>query len=183
MTVEQKKSAAKIAQDFYLYPYRSKEENAIRGAAWMASWLIGIVAQQSVSPQILGGAYFIFALSLLLEFVPQSKHHFIPRLIHGIFCTLLFIMLLGAVVLSFGGTPAEGVTPNWLYLFLIGAPPYMGWISFIMMLIEVMLAFIEIHKSFYDEKAETERKTEEKRENKRIQFMERLNGPQEGGSA
>ena len=182
MTVEQKKSAAKIAQNLYLYPYRSKEENAIRGAAWMASWLIGIVAQQSASPQVLGGAYFIFALSLLLEFVPQSKQHFIPRLFHGIFCSLLFFMLLGAVLLSFGDTPTEGITPNWLYSLFIETPPYMGWISFAMMLIEVVLAFTEIHKSFYDEKEEMRHSAEEKQENKRNQFMERLNGPQEGGS-
>lgn len=183
MTVDQKKLAARTVRDLYLYPYRSKEENALRGAAWMASWLIGIAVQQSASSQVLGGAYFIFSLSLLLEFVPESRQRPIARYVHGFFCVLLFIMLLGALLLSFGGTPAEGATPNWLYSLLIGAPPYMGWLSFIMMLIEVVLALTEAHKSFYDEKAELQQKTEEKQENKRKLFTEHLNGFQEGGSA
>lgn len=180
MTADQKKHVAKAVKDTYLYPYRSKEENAIRGAAWMASWLIGIAVQQNVSPQTLGGAYFIFALSLLLEFVPENRWHPIARLIHGFFCAILFVMLLGALLLSFGGTPAEGTTPNLLYSLLLKAPPYMGWLSFIMMFIEVVLALAEVHKNFYDEQAEVQQESERRQETKRNLFRENLNKSVEG---
>ena len=75
MSKTPKKPTAKMIRELNLYADRSKEENTIRGVAWIVSWLIGIVAQQVTKPQALGGAYFIFSLSLLLEFVPERKKH------------------------------------------------------------------------------------------------------------
>lgn len=176
MTDEKKKLVARTVRELYLYPYRSKGENILRGIAWMASWLVGIVVQQATSSQVLGGAYFIFALSLLLEFVPESRTRPVSRIIHCLFCMLPFFMLLGALLLSFQNSSAEGGTSNWIYNFLIMSPPYMGWIAFALMFIGVVFALVEAHKFLYDEEAQLEFETEEQQEMERQKFINNLNG-------
>lgn len=176
MTDEQKKHTAKTIQELYLYPYYSKGENTLRGGAWMASWIVGIVVQQISGPQVLGGAYFIFALSLLLEFVSASRAQSVTRFVHGLFCVLLFIMLLDSLFLIFGNPPAEDAELNWFYSLLAKTPFFVGWIVVAMMFISIVLVLTEAHKFFYDEEAELKRKAEVSQEVEREHFMDNLKG-------
>lgn len=180
MNYKQKKLTMRTVKELYLYPYRSKGENVVRVMIWMASWLIGIVTQSTTNHQALGGAYLIFASSLLLEFVPESRTRPFARCIHGIFCILLSVMLLGALLLIFEGITDEKVKSKWLYQHLIAAPPYTGWAICIMMFISLVLVLIEIHKYFYNE-SEIQQENECTQEAIRNQFYNSLNGVSQGG--
>lgn len=176
MIDERKKHTAKTIRELYLYPYYSKGENVLRGGAWMASWIIGIVVQQVSGPQVLGGAYFIFALSLLLDFVSASRARSVARFIHGLFCVLLFIMLLDSLFLIFGNISTESGELSSFYSFLTRTPFCVGWIVFVMMFISIVLVLTEAHKFYYDEEAESKRKTEIRQQAEREQFMDNLTG-------
>lgn len=183
MTVEHKKLMSRAIRELYLYPYRSKGENVIRCAAWMASWIVGIVLQSTLEPKALGGAYLIFAISLMLEFVPENKTLLGPKIIHGLFCLLLFGMLIGAITLSFADAPSAGTEPHWLYSFSIGALPYVGWTLLGVMAGSLALMLIEAHIFFYNEEKEKECEAEERRRLMREQFDKNLRGSSEGGNA
>lgn len=180
MNKEQKKLTMRTVKELYLYPYRSKGENVVRTIIWMASWFIGIVIQSSTNHQALGGAYLIFASSLLLEFVPENRTRPLTRFLHGIFCILLTIMLLGALLLIFEGITDNEIKSKWFYQHLIAAPPCTGWAIFIMMLISLGLVLIEVHKYFYNE-VELQQENEQTRETIRNQFYNSLNGELQGG--
>lgn len=180
LTLEQKKSFAKIIQDIYLYPYYSKEESIIRCGVWIASWIVGIVFHQVSDLRGLGGAYFIFSLSLLLEFVPVSKMNKLARSFHGLFCVLLVTMFLGSLMLIFGDVSTWGEPQNWFLLFLVKATNFAGWAVFLMMIIDIVLVLFETHKYFYDEEEASKQKIENRRNAKRKQFMDNLNGPMKG---
>ncbi len=177
MTVEHKKLMSKTLRELYLYPYRSKEENTIRCAAWMASWIVGIVIQPAMATKTLGGAYLIFAISLMLEFVPERRELGFTKFVHGIFCCLLFGMLIGAIAVSFTGDLAENAAPPWIYMVSVKVLPKIGWILFFAMLISLVLSMIEAHKIAYDEEAEKERGIDDQIR----QFYENLNGSGGGG--
>ena len=183
MTKEKRKLTARKIQNFYLYPSRSKGENLARGSVWMVSWLIGIITQQATSQQALGGAYLIFALSLLLEFLPENKEYLLPKVIHGVFYILLLIMLLGSAVLSFWKIPNEQAKETLPYQLFVTPLPYIGWIVFTMISIGAILALSEIDKFFYDEKIEARGKKEKKAEyvDRQECFKEKLGVPKEGG--
>lgn len=178
MTEKDKKRLAKTIRELYLYPYRSKEENILRGGAWMASWIIGIVVQETINMQSLGGAYFIFAASLLLEFIPEKKNSSLATIVHGFFCTLLFIILLNALIISFGSNSKETIVP----ILLSGFSFCLGWIVFAIMFLCVILSVVEVHKLFYDEKLSTQIEAEEQREIERTQFLNNVNGAPKGGN-
>lgn len=181
MSENKKQLMARTVQELYLYPYCSRVENVIRGIVWMASWLIGIVAQQVTNSQVLGGAYFIFSLSLLLEFVPDNRTCPISRVIHCLLCALpLIIMLLGSLLLSYRYS-TEGAPSNEFYSFLVGALYYIGWIIFVRMLFGVILALLAAHTFIYDEEAQRKREIENNQEIERKRFMENLNGNPTGG--
>lgn len=180
MKKEQKKLAMRTVKELYLYPYRSKGENAVRAIIWMISWLIGIAIQSSTNHQAIGGAYLIFALSLLLEFVPESRTRPFARFLHGLFCALLIIMLLGSFLLIFEGITDNKIKSNWFYQHLITAPPFTGWAIFIMMLISLALALFEVHKYFYNE-VELKQENEHMQEMIRNYFYNNLNGIPQGG--
>lgn len=181
MTEEKGKLTARKVRNFYLYPYRSKGENLARGSVWMASWLIGIIAQQIENEQALGGAYLIFALSLLLEFLPESKEYFLPKLVHSIFYILLLMMLLGSVLLSFWETSNEQVKESLPYQLLVTPLPYIGWIVFGIISMGTALALIEVHRYVYDEEAEMRCKMEAK-DDRLNEFYNKLEGTAEGGN-
>ena len=177
MDVKKRKLLARTVQELYLYPSRTKGENALRGIAWIASWLVGVVLQNSIDQRALGGAYFIYAVSLLLEFVPIERHCSVSRFIHGVFCTLQTVMLVGAVVMIFGDTSVPiagiiGINKLWI----------VGWIIVIMIFIAVVLAFMDVHKCIYDEETERLLKEKAERERNRAMFLDRLNGCEKGGN-
>lgn len=180
MNDKQRKLTMRTAKELYLYPYRSKGENVVRAMIWMASWLIGIAIQSTTDHQALGGAYLIFASSLLLEFVPESRTRPLARCLHGIFCILLSIMLLGALLLIFESITDSKVKSEWLYQHLIVAPIYTGWAICIMMFISLVLVLIEVHKYFYNE-TEIQQENDHIQEKVRDQFYSSLNGTAQGG--
>lgn len=180
MKEEQKKLTRDIVKELYLYPHRSKEENIVRTLVWMASWLIGIVIQSTTNHQALGGAYLIFASSLLLEFVPESKKHSIIKFLHGIFCMLLSIMLLGSILLIFEEITPDEIKAKDYYPCFIKAPYYAGWIIFGTMFLCLILVSIEAHKFFYDDEKESQLAIENKQAAERTRFYEHLNGNVKG---
>lgn len=176
MIEEQKKLVAKTVRELYLYPYRSKEENLIRSCTWMVSWIIGVAIPSASSQQVLGGAYFIFALSLLLEFVPERKKFPITRCLHGIFCFLLTVMLLDSIVLSFKSKFTDEDLKKGVIQFLIHCPTIIRWIVFCIMLLDVILVLIEVERYFYDEEKEKQKDIEDRWESERKKFLHNLEG-------
>ena len=147
MKANYKNRLPNICAELSLYPHRSKAENVIRGLIWMASWLVGIVAQNSDNSKIIGGAYLIFALSLLLEFIPETRCEVIPKIIHGFFCTMLIIMLLGAIIQSFDehiSNKSNIITSLWIYRYISECPTKIGWIVFVMIFLGIILSVFEI---------------------------------------
>ncbi len=97
-----------ILQELFLYT--NKIEMAIKISIWIISWIGGIlVLQNEEINNTLGCAYFIFSLSLLMEFVPQigNKRHFGSKLIHTLFCICILIDLFMSINLLLGGNGDE----------------------------------------------------------------------------
>ncbi len=174
MSKTPKKPTAKMIRELNLYADRSKEENTIRGVAWIVSWLIGIVAQQVTKPQALGGAYFIFSLSLLLEFVPERKKHPVAQGIYGIFNSLLVIMLLGSVLLLFESTSTDGNTASSIYSIVSTTLFTVSCLTVIWIFIGTVLALTETHKFFYAEEAGVHDNNEDSSNELRKQFISNL---------
>lgn len=181
MTKERKKITTKMVQDLYLYPYGTMGENVIHGLVWIASWLIGVVGQQSQGTQALGGAYFILAASLLLEFSQPVRTYRLANIIHSIFCTLLFLMLISAFLLITWNVPAEEAAASWIYCLLDILLPCFGWIIFAMIILSTLLALVQAHKYCFDEDAEAQRKIAAIRQEALNYFQECLKGPPKGG--
>ncbi len=92
-----------LIQEIHLYP--NKIEALIKDSIWIISWIGGILILQDVADKrALGGSYFIFSLSLLMEFVPQirGKSYFRSRFLHTLFCSSILIMMFMAVSLLVG---------------------------------------------------------------------------------
>ena len=176
---EKKKQLARTIRELYLYPFRTKEENIIRGASWIASWVVGVILQKGESMCELGGAFFIFSLSLLLEFVPESKKEFLPKIVHGTFCILTLFILFGSMCLSFGNTNSCEY-PLVISVLISLLIPF-GWIITTYMGIALMLALFEAHKFEYDEEAQNQKKNEDYQEQIRKVFNDKLNGKHGGG--
>ena len=178
MTEEHKKFVGKTLRELCFYPYRSKEENIFRLATWMTSWLVGIVVQQNAGRQALGGAYLIYSVSLLLEFIPEKRTNPLAKIVHGLFCLFLVFIFLGAFFMIFGTSCTKNL--HWFYRFLAENPPFFGWVVFIMMLIGIALVLAEAHKFFYNEEAKQQCEDEIRREIERERFSEQLNGTSKG---
>ena len=160
MSKTPKKPTAKMIRELNLYADRSKEENTIRGVAWIVSWLIGIVAQQVTKPQALGGAYFIFSLSLLLEFVPERKKHPVAQ---GIYVLLLF-----------ESTSTDGNTASSIYSIVSTTLFTVSCLTVIWIFIGTVLALTETHKFFYAEEAGVHDNNEDSSNELRKQFISNL---------
>lgn len=181
MTQNQKIIVGKTVREFYFYPYRSKEENTGRIFVWMASWIIGIAVQPNTDYRALGGAYLIYSVSLLLEFIPEKRTTFFAVIFHALFCTLLILISLGAWIMIFGNPYTDKEPLYKFYHFLEISPLYAGWMVFAMMFAGLVLALVEVHKWFYDENAELQQEDEASREIVRESFYEHLNGNSKGG--
>lgn len=176
----EKKDISRTIQELYLYP-NSKEVNVIHSAAWIVSWLVGIALQNEDDLHAMGGAYFIFAISLLLEFVPIKKNMFISRCVHGLLCITQFLILIGSLPMIFGDLSSTPTKYLAVYV-LMGIVPCLGWIVIIAIFFSSILAIMDLHKCFYDE--EEEAKVEkEKNYNEFLKFFyENLKGNFGGGN-
>ena len=62
-----------------IHLYENKIESLIKVVIWIISWIGGIlVLLGDENKEVLGSAYFIYMLSLLMEFVPKYmiRHNF-----------------------------------------------------------------------------------------------------------
>ena len=92
-----------VIQEMHLYS--DKIEALIKDSIWIISWIGGILTLQDVTDKrTLGGAYFIFTLSLLMEFAPQikGKSYFRSKLSHTLFCGSISIIMFMAIGLLVG---------------------------------------------------------------------------------
>ncbi len=183
MSKETKKLISETIQELYLYPYRSKGENLIRSIAWFCSWLISVKGQETVSERALGGAYFIFAVSLLLEFYFEKKTLLLPRVLHGFFCALLTVMVFFALVLIVNSPSAEQSDPVWYLEMMNTTLCVTGPLFCSIMGINGILVGFDLHKCFYDSEKELKREQEANLKVAQEQFTANLIGPQEGGNA
>ena len=166
MKREKKECVAEIIRELYLHPYVSKEENIVCGCVWLASWIIGIMAQQNEEPQAIGGAFLIFSLSLMLEFV------------HGLFCIMLVLLLAGSIFLIFYKRTSLVIFGR--SLNVKDSMYYMGWIVFFRILISMILSLFEIHRFLYDKEKVMEFENEEEKNKIAIIFMDKANGTKGG---
>ena len=95
--------ARSVIQEMHLYS--DKIEALIKDSIWIISWIGGIFIVQDVTDKrTLGGAYFIFSLSLLMEFAPQikGKSYFRSKLFHTLFCGSILSIMFMAIGLLVG---------------------------------------------------------------------------------
>lgn len=190
MTLEKRKNIAETVKDFYLYPGGPTGESVFRIVAWMLSLLFGVVVPDEISAQTLGGCYFVLAISLLPDAFPQKRKRPQTKVIYGLFCIVLVLTALGAIILMTKAPPAGNVKPEWPYMFARMGLPCVGIGLFVIMLANLICVWPEVHKIIYDEEAEISRRKKEaekaaevEREATRAGFMDNLHGPSRGGDA
>lgn len=92
-----------IISDMHLY--KNKIESLIKVIIWIISWIGGIlVLLKADNKEVLGSAYFIYMLSLLMEFVPKinSKVQFYSRLLHTVLCFMMTCVFLLSACIVYG---------------------------------------------------------------------------------
>lgn len=90
-----------------IHLYTNKIEALIKTVIWIISWIGGIfVLLDATDKNVLGSAYFIYTLSLLMEFVPKiyGKTESWSRFLHTAFCFAISIVCVLAVAILFGAT-------------------------------------------------------------------------------
>lgn len=97
-------SLQKAYNNYYLYT--DDLESVIKTCIWIFSAIGGIWTQQFVDARARGGAFFIFALSLMMEFAPKLKEKsgVVARIVHLVFLTAIIVMLSFSFALLFGAT-------------------------------------------------------------------------------
>lgn len=190
MKIETKKKIAENIRELYLYPYRTKVENLIRGGALISAWIIGVLFPM-LSPKTLdnnalggayaalGGAYAVFSISLLLEFTQKSKNEVVPGFIHKLFLGMQYILFFGSLVLSFLPILISSFT-GFVLSFAIKIELLCSVTSitiFIMILTSFFLSLFEVHKIFYNDiDFNTNKQIEELTISIREQFMKNVEG-------
>lgn len=97
-------SSQKAYSNYYLYT--DDLESVIKTCIWLFSAIGGIWTQQFADARARGGAFFIFALSLMMEFAPKLKEKsgFIARTVHLVFLIAIIVILSFSFALLFGAT-------------------------------------------------------------------------------
>lgn len=97
------KKAEKVIAEIHLY--KNKIEALIKVLIWIISWIGGIlVLLGTENKEVLGSAYLVYTLSLLMEFVPgiYEKTQFLSRLIHTALCFILSLVCAFSVSILLG---------------------------------------------------------------------------------
>ena len=83
--------AKKILSDFHLYS--DKQEYIIKLGIWWLSWGGGINVLQNKTEGI-ASAFFVFSLSLLMEFAQKIKYkeEDVSGILHTLFCGMIFVV-------------------------------------------------------------------------------------------
>lgn len=106
----------------------------IKVMIWIISWIGGIVVLVGTrNKDVLASAYFIYSLSLLMEFVPKidGKTRFLSRLLHTIFCFMIVVICVLSVTILLGATLPE-VFYELMFKFTIGIIIYMSLDAFVL---------------------------------------------------
>lgn len=95
---------SKTIKDCHFYPY--KKEAIIKDVIWIIAAIGGIIVPFCFDNKTpMGAAFFLFSLSLLMEFIPKiSSISLTGRLFRGIFCALAIVMLLLSIIMVFAQT-------------------------------------------------------------------------------
>ena len=138
-----------------IHLYTNKLELLIKDIIWGLSWICGIYAIHNTSDKrALSSSYFIFSLSMLMEFGEKikKKEHWASRLIDGIFCVAIIEVLLLAAVYLFG---APGIKNHFdiMYKTTFGIMCFMG--------IDFVIAWIEPNIEFDIKKVDDKKSTNE----------------------
>lgn len=97
------RNAEKAIAEMHLY--KNKIEALIKVLIWIVSWIGGIlVLFKTENKTVLGSAYFIYTLSLLMEFVPRiyEKKEFLSRLVHTMLCFVLSVVCAFSISILLG---------------------------------------------------------------------------------
>lgn len=86
-----------IINESHLYP--DKSQTLIKDIIWAILWIGGILSLKDadIENRVLSSAYFIFSLSLLMEFfstIITKKVYVLSKVIHALFCLDIIGMLL-----------------------------------------------------------------------------------------
>lgn len=97
------KKAEKVIAEIHLY--KNNVEALIKVLIWIMSWIGGIrVLLGTENKGVLGSAYLVYTLSLLMELAPRihGKTEFWSRFIHTILCFMLsaVCVLSGSILLG-----------------------------------------------------------------------------------
>ena len=93
-----------------IHLYSNPFEMLVKGMIWIISWGGSVYILKDTTEQVaLGSAYFIFSLSLLMEFAEKLtlKKHIISRIIHALFCFVIAAVCVGAIFIIIGITLNE----------------------------------------------------------------------------
>lgn len=95
-------SSQKAYSNYYLYT--DDLESVIKTCIWWVSAIGGIWTQQFADARARGGAFFIFALSLMMEFAPKLKEKsgFVARAVHLVFLIAIIVILSLSFAFLFG---------------------------------------------------------------------------------
>lgn len=96
----------KAIAEVHLYP--NKVEYLIKLAIWMVSWIAGISVLTKETGGV-GSAYFIYSLSLLMEFLLKikEKNSILSRVLHTLFCFAIGAMTILSSRLLFAAQYVE----------------------------------------------------------------------------
>lgn len=91
-------------KDCHFYPY--KNEALIKDIIWIVAAAGGIIVPFCFNNEApMGAAYFLFSLSLLMEFIPKiSSASLTGRLFRGIFCAFAIIVFLFSIIMILAQT-------------------------------------------------------------------------------
>lgn len=114
--------------NFYdVHLYKDKIEAFIKTGIWIISFIGGILAlSNSQNKEFVGSSFFIYTLSLLMEFVPQIKEkaELSSRILHLIFCALLSTDCFLSIGILFGVFSSDKYS-KLMHIFIILAIIYM----------------------------------------------------------
>lgn len=148
-----------------IHLYENKIESLIKVVIWIISWIGGIlVLLGAENKEVLGSAYFIYMLSLLMEFVPKiyGKTQFWSKLLHTLLCFIMSIVCLLSVGILFGvALPDFGYTVMAILTIIVIA----------YMVIDSFVLWLEPENSLVDM---TNNNSDRELDSQELKFSERL---------
>lgn len=159
---ERNRRYATVARQIYLCPSGSPFENFGYGFIWAVSWLLGIVIQSKTNQTVLGGAFLIFGLSVVMTFINDIRNHWLPRLFYCTMIVFSSVMAIISVLYFIGNIPdldafSEETLVGFRYTLFIS-----GWLIFGIITLCAVLGVIKLHSWIFKlEEAEAKEKQDQ----------------------